>query len=145
MRITHRDDGGTRCTSEVLDDFPIRLFDGWGVRRFRCIRGVWLRRRCGEFGARCIEQQLNTGFTAVMATAHMLSEARPSSGGPGYPGYRSVLNFALEEWEKARLFDWQNTLSTLINHGISLKTIFVIALYHIFFYSKTYTKTNETF
>lgn len=90
--MTHRDNGGTRRASEVLDDLPVGLLDRRGVRR---IRGVRLRGRRGGFRTRCIEQQFDTGFTAVMTAAHMLPEACPSPGGPGGPGYRSVPHFAL--------------------------------------------------
>jgi len=93
--MTHRDDGGTRRAGEMLDDFPIGLLNGRSMRRFRCIGGVWLRGRRGGFGTRCIKQQLDTRFTTIMITAHMLPEARPSLGGPGGPG--SVPDFALAE------------------------------------------------
>lgn len=54
-----------------------------------------MRGRRRGFGARRIKQQFDARFTAVITAAHMLSEARPSSGGPGGPSYRPVSDFAL--------------------------------------------------
>lgn len=101
--MTHRDDRGTWRAGEVLDDLPVGLLDG-GVWRFRRVRGVRLRGRRGGFGARHIEQQLDTRFTAVIA-AHVLPETCPSPGTPGSwdPAYRPRSDFTLTEHKEFAL------------------------------------------
>lgn len=93
--MTHRNDGRTWRASKVLDDLPIGLLNGRGMWCFRCIRCVRLRGRGGGFRTLRIEQQLDARFTTIIAAAHVLPEACPSSGASGSSGYCFGPDFAL--------------------------------------------------
>jgi len=94
--ITHRDDGGTRCSGKVLDDLPIGLFDRRGVRRSWRVGCVRLRGRRDGLGTWCVEQQLDPGLAAIAAAAHVLPQAGPPSGA-SHTSYHPRPDLALEE------------------------------------------------
>lgn len=94
-KMTHRDNGGSGCTGEVLDHLPVGLLQRRGVRCSRGVRRMRLGRWRRGFRSRGIEEQFDAWFRAVFR-AHVLPQARPPPGASRGPGHRPRCNLALE-------------------------------------------------